>query len=217
MSTSTTSTCRPRSNARYSAAVSAARGQVSRSAAGSSAWLTKTTERSSAAPSAKRSRTNAASRSVTPIAAKTTTKPSSELRHASRLRDPGREFEPRQAVAGEDRQLLAAHERVEPVDRRDAGLDELGRVRARDRVDRQPVEVALGLGQERGPAVDRAAHAVEDPPDEVGPDGHARGPGADEHGRRREVEAAGPAEHLDDHPVALDLEHLAAASAGRRA
>ena len=39
-----------------------------------------TTERSSAAPSAKRLRRKAASRSVTPIAANTTTNPSSEPR-----------------------------------------------------------------------------------------------------------------------------------------
>ena len=61
------------------------------------------------------------------------------------------------------------------------------------------------------------AHAVEDPPDEVAADGHARRPGADEHRRRGDVEPAGSAEDLDDHPVALDLEHLTASQLVRRA
>lgn len=91
------------------------------------------------------------------------------------------------------------------------GLDELGRMRSRDGVDRQPVEVALLLGHERRPAVGRPAHSVEHSADDVGPDGHARALGADEHRRRGEVEAARPAEHLHDHAVALELEHLAAA------
>ncbi len=41
----------------------------------------------------------------------------------------------RQAGAGEDRQLLPADQRVQPVDGRDAGLDELVRVVAGGRVD----------------------------------------------------------------------------------
>ena len=55
------------------------------------------------------------------------------------------------------------------------------------------------------------AGAVEDAPDEVGADGHLGdlAPGADR--RIGPVEAAGAAEDLHDHPVALDFEYLTAA------
>jgi hypothetical protein len=131
---------------------------------------------------------------------------------AGGLGDPGGELQPGQAVAGEDGQLLAADEGVQPVDRGDPCFDELGRVGACDRVDRQAVEVSLGLGHERWPAVDGFAHAVEHPADQVGSDTEARGAGACEHGGRVDVQAPRAAEDLDDHPVALDFEYLAAAA-----
>ena len=123
----------------------------------------------------------------------------------------------RQAEAGEDRQLLPAHERVEAVDRRDAGLDELVRVVAGDRVDRRPVDVAVGLGLHRRPAVDRTAGAVEDAADQIEPDGRARdlAPRAD--ARVGQVEPGRAGQHLDDDPIPFDREHLAASYRCRRA
>ena len=117
-----------------------------------------------------------ASRWVTPIAAKTTTNssPSVAAGHAGLRGDLRGQLGGGQAEAREDRQLLAAHERVEAVDRRDARLDELGGVIASDGVDRLPVDVTVGLGLERRPAVDRSARTVEDAPDEVDADGRPR-------------------------------------------
>ena len=123
--------------------------------------------------------------------------------------DPGREFEAGQAVSGEDRQLLAADQGVQSVDRRDTGFDEFGRVGACDRVDGVPVEVTLRRRQNRGSAVDGPSHAVENPAHEVAPDRQLRGAGPGPHGRRGDVEPAGAAEDLDHHPVARDLEDLA--------
>ena len=68
----------------------------------------------------------------------------------------------RQARAGEDRQLLPAHERVESVDARNAGLDELVGVVARCGVHRKAVDVAVLVGDDLGAAVDGLTHAVED-------------------------------------------------------
>ena len=53
----------------------------------------------------------------------------------------------RQAVAGKDRQLLAAHQRVHAVNRGQAGLDEFARIAPRKRIDRQAVHVAPIGGQ----------------------------------------------------------------------
>ena len=73
----------------------------------------------------------------------------------------------RQTGAGEDRQLLAAHQRVEPVDGGDAGLDELVREIAGVRVDRGAVDVEHLLRDDLRAAVDGPPDAVEDPAEHV--------------------------------------------------
>ena len=115
----------------------------------------------------------------------------------------------RQAEAGEDRQLLPAHERVQAVDRRDPGLDELVRMVAGDGVDRRPVDVAVGVGLHRRPTVDGTAGAVEDAADQVEPDGGAGDLAAGADARVGQVQAGGAGQHLDDDPVPVDREHLA--------
>ena len=57
-------------------------------------------------------------------------------------------------------------------------------------------------------AVYGRAGAVQDAPDEVGADGHLGDFAAGADRRVGAVEAAGAAEDLHDHPVALDFEHL---------
>ncbi len=77
-------------------------------------------------------------------------------------RDLDREPVVRQSAAGEQRQLLPAHEAVHQVQGRDAGLDEIARTRACNRIDRQPVD-GVGLAcRDRRPAVDHLSDAVED-------------------------------------------------------
>ncbi len=84
-------------------------------------------------------------------------------------RDIGGELIGRQSEPREDRQLLTAHQRVEPVDRRDAGLDELGRIATGRRIDRQPVHVPEVLRHDGGAAIDRHTRAVEHPPEDIEP------------------------------------------------
>ena len=119
----------------------------------------------------------------------------------------------RKARAREDRQLLAAHERVQPVDRADAGLDEVGGLLARVRVDRRAGDVEALLGDDRRPAVDRLAGAV-----------RARGPAArgatsilaTSSRKRTSVSATSmprvPSKTWMTAVVARDLEHLAGAA-----
>src|SRR3989304_1287505 len=102
MSVRMTSTCMSRSKAKYCAAVSARRGVINRSIAGASARVWKRTLRARAP------------RELCP--------PPQDLGLAGNLR---RHLVMRQPRAGEERQLLAAHQGVQPVDARDAGLHEL--------------------------------------------------------------------------------------------
>ena len=66
-----------------------------------------------------------------------------------------------QTGSGEDRQLLAAHQRVQTVDGRNTGLDEFLRVVAGRRVHRQTVDVVAAVGQNLRTVVNGAAEAVE--------------------------------------------------------
>ena len=121
----TTSTWRPRSKARCSATVSAMRGVTIRSTIGSSAVLR------SSARSPRAERSSSASRTAVGVGVRHADRGEDDgerLVAGARLRrDLGGELEVRQAADREDRQLLAAHERGEPVDRGDAGEDRVAR------------------------------------------------------------------------------------------
>ena len=67
----------------------------------------------------------------------------------------------RQARAGEHRQFLPAHQRVQPIDGGNARLDELIGIIARSRVDGRAVHIQAHFGDQFRAAVARAAHAVE--------------------------------------------------------
>ena len=66
----------------------------------------------------------------------------------------------RQAVAGKNRQLLAAHQRVHAVNRGNARLDEFARIAPRKRIDRQTVHIAAIGGKCGCAAISRPAQAV---------------------------------------------------------
>src|SRR2546428_4019450 len=68
----------------------------------------------------------------------------------------------RQARAGEQRELLTADQGVQPVDRRDAGLDELGGMFAGIRVDRGPLDLHALLREDRRTSIRRFARPGED-------------------------------------------------------
>ena len=146
---------------------------------------------------------NEASRWVMPIAPNTmaNSSPADDLRLPDDLRG---ELVGGQTRAGEDRELLPADQRVQAVDRGDAGLDEVGRVaRGRYGLMGAPLTSRSLLGDDGRPAVDRLAGAVEDPAEQLGRnaelDDLARGSGRAWRRRR------GPwvPEDLDDRQVPL--------------
>jgi hypothetical protein len=181
----------PRSNARYSAAVSAIRGVAIRSMAGvyeELGLLERDAHRR---------------------------EHDGELlsgpQHGGLSRDLCGEAVMREPGDAEYRELLSADQRIEPVDGGDAGLDELGGVVTGVGVGRGAVDVALLVGDDPRQAVDRLAEAVEDAPQDVG--AHAEeypaleepGPGVED------VDPRGGLEELDEGLVLVDLEDLALA------
>ena len=132
---------------------------------------------------------------------------------ARALRDLGREPVVRQAARGEERQLLAAHQAVQQVDGRDAGLDEVARQCPPRRVDREPFDAHAGARRNGRAAVDRPADAVEDASEQVGPDAEQQRLGPQPHARAGEVEARGGLQHLDDHRLFVERRDAAEARA----
>ncbi len=116
-----------------------------------------------------------------------------------------------QAAAGEQRQLLAAHEAVHQVDGRDARLDEIARQGAPGRIDGHAVDAQAAHRRYRRLAVDRAAHAVEDATQHVRPDVEADRLGLHgNHGIAHSEPGCG-FEHFDDHAVLVERCHAAQA------
>ena len=116
-----------------------------------------------------------------------------------------------QAGAGENGQLLAAHQRVQAVDGADAGLDKLIGIVPRSGIHGQAVDVHVLVGQQRGAAVDRLAHAVEHAAQHIGGYAQLQGVAQETDLGVPQVDAGGGVEQLHHGPVAVDLQHLAAA------
>ena len=116
-----------------------------------------------------------------------------------------------QAGAGEDRQLLSAHQGVQSVNGADASLDELVGIVPGRRVHRQSVDVPVLLRQDVGAAVNGPTHAVEYPPQHVG--GHTQLQGVSQEADLgiRQVDAGCGFKELDHSGISVDLQHLAAA------
>jgi len=68
----------------------------------------------------------------------------------------------------EDRQLLSTDERVEPVDGRDACLDEVSRLFTAERVDRRARDVEALLRDDGRAAIDGLAGTVQDTAEQLG-------------------------------------------------
>ena len=131
--------------------------------------------------------------------------------HAGLARDLRGQRGVGQTRAGEDRQLLAADQGVQTVDRGNAGLDEFGGVGAGRRVHRQAVDVHVRVRQDLRAAVDGQAHAVEDAAEHVLADGELLRVSEEADLGLGQVDALRALEQLHDGLVALDLQHLAAA------
>ena len=184
MSASTTSTCWPRSKARCSATVSATRGARIR-------WTT-----GSSAVSRKSARSPPAAAGLEHVAYRRRIGVGEPHRHDDDLErlagdvglggDLGGQLEVREAGGGEDRELLAAHERGQGVDDRDPGQDRVARHVAHGRVERRAGHRAGTVAEHRRPAVERLAHPVPDPAQPPLADGDLEGASLerDRHGSR---------------------------------
>ncbi len=184
------------------------RGVAIRSMAGSSARLMKSTARSRAAWVRNSRMKKSASSKVMPMVAKTTAKssvsPSTPDWRAiwAAMRLWGRPG-PR-----EDGQLLPAHQGVQAVDGRDAGLDEVGGIVASEGIDGAAVDVQFLLRDDARALVDGTPQAVEDPAQDVLAHRQLQALAGEAHPGFRDVQAAGGLEGLQQHHVVLHLQHV---------
>jgi len=124
-------------------------------------------------------------------------------------RDLGGQLVGRQPRPGEDGQLLPARQRVQAIDGRDAGLDELAGMGADGRVDRRAVDVQRRFRYDQRPAVNRLAGAVQHPAEHRQGDIQAGDIATKTDARRAQVQPGRPHEHLDDAVMAVDFQHTA--------
>ncbi len=115
-----------------------------------------------------------------------------------------------QAGAGEDGQFLAAHHGVHAIDRRDPGLDELGRVVARVRVDRKAVDIQPFLGDDPRPLVPGLPQTAEDTPEHIQGNGQFNPLAQEAHPGGGDVDPGGALEDLHQGFVTVHLQNLAA-------
>ena len=115
-----------------------------------------------------------------------------------KTRDLRRHLAVWQSRAAEDRQFLAAHERVEAVDGRDAGLDKLRRVIPCAGIYRLAVDVATGLGDQSRSVVRRFAQPGKDPSEHIGGQNRLEPPAEETNLARGEVGARRTAEELEE-------------------
>ena len=125
--------------------------------------------------------------------------------------DLRRQIGVRQAGAGENRQLLAANQRVQAVNGGNTGLDELVGIVTGSGVHGQAVDVPVLFRQDLRAAVNGLAHAVEHPAQHIA--GHAQLQGVSQKTNLgvRQIDPGGRLEELDYGGVAVDLQHLAPA------
>ena len=118
-----------------------------------------------------------------------------------------------QAGAGEDGQLLPAHQRIQSVNGGNTGLDELVRIVTGGGVHGKAVDVPVRLGQNGGAAVNGNAHAGEHSAHHVLTDSQLQRVPQKAHLGLGKVDACGGLVELHHGGVAVDLQHLAPADA----
>ena len=124
----------------------------------------------------------------------------------------------RQAVAGENRQFLAADKRVHQIDGRNARLDEIARIFAGVGVDRHAIHVAAFRRQRRGQTVFWTRQTVEHAAEHVLRDGNAQRFAEKTRLRVALRQIFRAAEHLHDSRCRRHVKHLpkACLAVGRR-
>ena len=112
---------------------------------------------------------------------------------------------------GENRQLLAANQRGERVDRGNTGLNEVSRIFTGNRVNRRAVDVAFFHGVNRAQPVNRAAEAVKHSAEDFGRQRHFHGLAGEHGGGVFHGHAARALEHLHGDFFAVNFHHTAGA------
>src|SRR5881296_1269734 len=113
----------------------------------------------------------------------------------------------RQARAGEQRKLLTADQGVQPVDRRDARLDELGGMFAGVRVDRGPLDLHALLREDRRTSIRRLARSGQDAAEHLPRHAQLDRLPQELHARRA-VDSGGALEDLNDDDIRRRIEDL---------
>ena len=117
----------------------------------------------------------------------------------------------RQTAHGEYGKFLPADERIQPVDGRDTRLDKFVWIVTRGGIDGLAVDIHALFGNDGRAAVARVAHAVEHAPEHIFRDGEFEAVPQKLCAARGDLQPLRIFEELDERPVALDFEHLAAA------
>ncbi len=117
----------------------------------------------------------------------------------------------RQTGTREDRQLLAADQRVQSVNRGYTGLDELLRVYTSRRIHRQAVDIAALLRQDLRTAVDRVSYAVKDTAEHVAGNAQLHTSAQETYFTVGEVDSGVGLVQLNQRISSIDLQNLAAA------
>ena len=110
----------------------------------------------------------------------------------------------RQSRAGEQRQLLAAHQAVHQIDGRHPGLDEIARQGAHRRVDRESIDAHPANRRHRRACVGRLTDAVEGSAQHAGADAEQQRLVPDADARVAHSQTHGGFEHLDDEGTLID-------------
>ena len=122
----------------------------------------------------------------------------------------------RQPVAGEYRELLSADKRHQRVYRGDTGVDEVARVLARHRVQRQSVDVDALAAVYLAAAVARFAESVEGTPEHVLREMHLERFAEEAYLRRVRNEVASPGEDLHERSLFAEGFYLSVADSAVR-
>jgi hypothetical protein len=103
---------------------------------------------------------------------------------------------------------LATRNRIHAVDRRDAGLNHLLGILARERIDRLALDVEVVLGEHWRTVVERLAAAVKHAAKHVLRHGHAQHVAAELDARVARIDARRALKHLNHCLGAVHFEHL---------
>ena len=122
----------------------------------------------------------------------------------------------RKTGAGKNGQFLSADQRIQSVDRRDAGLNEFGGIISRRGIQRCTVDVQFLFGDDRGAAVDRSSHSVEYTSKHILRNSQFRSVSEETHLGAARLHALGAFKQLNDAAFPFQLQHFSQTRTLRR-